>query len=134
MLAKELRPIAVPASAVPRATATSPSGCTACTPVGDAITGSEISCPSTEVACCRAGGRSAMCGGANRSSLNAATLSRSVRPFSVPATSDRYTDRGRCRRARRRASSTVSNHSRVLAIGLPRRPASPETLFWHSVL
>jgi hypothetical protein len=45
-----------------------------------------------------------------------------------------YTDLGRRRRARRRASSTVSNHSRVLAIGLPRRPTMPERLFWHSVL
>jgi len=88
LLAKALRPIAVPAPAVARATASSPSGCTACTPVGEAITGSEISWPSTEVACCRAEGRPAMCGGANRSSLKAATLSRSVRPFSVPATSD----------------------------------------------
>ena len=69
MLAKELRPTAVPASAVPRATPTSPSGWTACTPVGDAITGSEISCPSTDVACCLVAGKSAICGGVNRSSL-----------------------------------------------------------------
>ncbi len=55
MLPNELRPIAVPASAVPRATPTSPSGCTACTPVGDAITGSAISCPSTDVARSRVG-------------------------------------------------------------------------------
>ena len=55
-LANELSPIAVPASAAPRATATSPSGCTACTPVGDAITGSEMSCPSTEVAMAAGGG------------------------------------------------------------------------------
>ena len=105
---------------MPRATPASPSGCTACTPVGDAITGSAISCPSTEVARFRVAGRSAMCGGVNRSSLNAATLSWSVTPFSVPATSAMYTDLGRRRLALLRASSTVSNHSRVLAIGLPR--------------
>ena len=87
MLPNELRPMAVPASAVPRATPTSPSGCTACTPVGDAITGSAISCPSTDVASSLAAGRSATCGGVNRSSLNAARLSCSVTPFSVPATS-----------------------------------------------
>ena len=57
MLPNELRPIAVPASAVPLATPASPSGCTACTPVGDAITGSAISCPSTDVARSRAGGQ-----------------------------------------------------------------------------
>jgi mycofactocin system glycosyltransferase len=74
------------AAGEPRATATSPSGCTACTPVGDAITGREISWPSTDVAISLAAGRSAMCGGANRSSLKAAVLSRSVTPFSVPAT------------------------------------------------
>jgi hypothetical protein len=38
------------------------------------------------VAISLAAGRSAMCGGANRSSLKAAVLSRSVTPFSVPAT------------------------------------------------
>jgi hypothetical protein len=124
----------VPASADPRATPTSPSGCTACTPVGDAITGSEISCPSTVVASCLLAGRSATCGGENRSSLNAATLSRSVMPCSVPATSDRYTDRGRCRRARLRASATVSNHSRVLAIVYLAGSGCLKPSFWHSVL
>ena len=89
MLPNELRPIAVPASAVPRATPTSPSGCTAWTPVGDAITGSVISCPSTDVARSLVAGRFATRGGANRSSLNAATLSLRVTPFSVPATSAR---------------------------------------------
>jgi SAM-dependent methyltransferase len=118
--------MAVPASAAPRATPTSPSGCTACTPVGEAMTGSAISCPSTDVASCRVAGRSATCGGVNRSSLNAATLSRSVMPCSAPATSDRYTDLGRRRRARRRASATVSNHSRVLAIGTPSPGRPPE--------
>ena len=87
MLPNELRPIAVPASAVPRATPTSPSGCTACMPVGDTITGRAISCPRTEVARSRPAGRSAMCGGVNLSSLKAAILSWSVTPFSVPAIS-----------------------------------------------
>ena len=122
MLPNELRPIAVPASAVPRATPASPSGCTACTPVGDAITGSAISCPSTDVARSRAAGRFATCGGVNRSSLNTARLSWRVTPFSVPAISAMYTGLGSRRLALLRASSTVSNHSRVLAIGLPRAP------------
>ena len=39
MLANELSPMAVPRAAVARATATSPSGWTAWTPVGDTITG-----------------------------------------------------------------------------------------------
>ena len=39
----ELSPIAVPRAAAARATATSPSGWTACTPVGEMITGSAIS-------------------------------------------------------------------------------------------
>ena len=64
-----------------------------------------------------------MRGGANRSSPKAARLSWSVTPFSVPAISAMYTGRGRRRLARLRASSTVSNHSRVLAIGLPARAA-----------
>ena len=118
-LANELSPIAVPASAAPRATAISPSGCTACTPVGDAITGSEMSCPSTDVAVLRAAGRSAMRGGASPSSLKAATLSRRVVPFSLPASRARKTERGSRRRARGRASATVSNHSLVLANGPP---------------
>ena len=42
LLAKELSPIDVPRAAAARATATSPSGCTACTPVGEISTGSEI--------------------------------------------------------------------------------------------
>ena len=40
-------PITVPRAAAARATATSPSGCTACTPVGEMITGSEMSWPIT---------------------------------------------------------------------------------------
>ena len=75
-----------------------------------------------------------MRGGANRSSLNAARLSCRVTPFSDPATSAMYTGRGSRRLALRRASSTVSNHSRVLAIGLPRAPTvTPDGIFWHSV-
>ena len=50
LLANELRPIAVPRAAAARATATSPSGCTACTPVGEISTGSEIGWPITVVA------------------------------------------------------------------------------------
>ena len=50
LLANDDSPIAVPRAAAARATATSPSGCTACTPVGEIITGSEISCPITVVA------------------------------------------------------------------------------------
>ena len=53
LLANELRPIAVPRAAAARATATSPSGCTACTPVGEIITGSEIGWPMTVVASSR---------------------------------------------------------------------------------
>ena len=45
LLANELRLITVPRAAAARATATSPSGCTACTPVGEMITGSEIGWP-----------------------------------------------------------------------------------------
>ena len=37
--ANELSPRAVPRAAAARATATSPSGCTACTPAGEQITG-----------------------------------------------------------------------------------------------
>ena len=47
LLANELRPIAVPRAAAARATATSPSGWTACTPVGEMMTGNEIGWPIT---------------------------------------------------------------------------------------
>ncbi len=53
LLANELKLMTVPRAAVARATATSPSGCTACTPVGEMITGSEIGWPRTAVACWR---------------------------------------------------------------------------------
>ena len=42
LLANEERPIATPRAAAARATATSPSGCTACTPVGLISTGIDI--------------------------------------------------------------------------------------------
>lgn len=50
LLANDDRPIAVPRAAAACATATSPSGWTACTPVGETRTGSEMSCPITVVA------------------------------------------------------------------------------------
>ncbi len=107
--AKEDRPIAVPRAAAARATATSPSGWTACTPVGEISTGSEMSWPITVVAISLVAGRPATCG-ANPSSENAATLSRIVTPASAPATSAPYTSFGRCLLARRCATATVSNH------------------------
>jgi hypothetical protein len=88
LLANEDRPMAVSASAAALATATSPSGCTACTPVGEITTGKEMSMPITRVACSRVWGRFAMCG-RKPSSLNAFTLSSSVMPSSEPATSAR---------------------------------------------
>ncbi len=111
--ANEDSPIAVPRAAAARATATSPSGCTACTPVGEMSTGSEIGWPITVVAISRVAGRPATCG-ANPSSENASTLSAAVTPFSAPATSAPYTDLGRRLLARRCATATVSNH--LLAI------------------
>jgi hypothetical protein len=77
--------MAVPAAAAARATATPPSGLTACTPVGEMTTGDAIPWPSTEVACSRCCGRSARCG-RNPISPNARTLSSSVMPCSDPAT------------------------------------------------
>src|SRR3546814_15461884 len=56
LLANELSPMAVPRAAAARATATSPSGWTACTPVGEIITGMEIGWPITLVASSRGGG------------------------------------------------------------------------------
>ena len=117
LLANSLSPIAVPASRVPIATATSPSGCTACAPTGEAITGRPMSTPSTDVRRSRAAGRSASRGGAKRISPNAATLSARVTPASAPASSAMNTGRGSRRRARRRASATDSNQSRVEATG-----------------
>ena len=71
----------VPRAAAARATATSPSGCTACTPVGEMMTGSEMSWPMIVVDMDRAADIPATCG-ANPSSENAATLSRMVRQTS----------------------------------------------------
>src|ERR1700683_4838265 len=67
MLANELSPMAVPRAAAARATATSPSGCTACTPVGEMTTGNEISWPMILVVRSRLAARPAT-GGANPSS------------------------------------------------------------------
>ena len=86
LLANELSPIAVPRAAAALATATSPSGCTACTPVGEMITGSDISWPMTLVAISRLAESPTTCG-AKPSSLNALMLSLTVSPFSEPATS-----------------------------------------------
>ena len=86
LLAKELSPMMVPRLAAARATATSPSGCTACTPVGEMITGSEIGMPITVVDRSRSAWWPATCG-AKPSSPKAARLSSMVRPFSEPATS-----------------------------------------------
>ncbi len=84
-LANDDRPIAVPREAAARATATSPSGLTACTPVGEIMTGMEISWPMIVVARERSLGRSATCG-ANPSSRKAPVLSSRVTPASLPAT------------------------------------------------
>ncbi len=85
MLANELSPMAVPRAAAARATATSPSGCTACTPVGEMTTGNEISWPMTLVVRSRLAASPATWG-ANPSSPKAAMLSSSVVPRSEPAT------------------------------------------------
>ncbi|CAB4622271.1 unannotated protein [freshwater metagenome] len=61
-LPNELRPIGMPRFAAARATATSPSGCTACTPVGEMMTGIEMSRPKTEVFIERSACRPATCG------------------------------------------------------------------------
>ena len=86
LLANELRPITVSRAAAALATATSPSGWTACTPVGEMSTGSDIDCPITVVARLRSWWRPAVWG-AKPSSSNAATLSSVVSPRSEPATS-----------------------------------------------
>jgi hypothetical protein len=123
LLANSLSPIAVPASRVPSATATSPSGWTAWAPTGDAITGRLISVPRTVVRRSRLDGRSASRGGANLISPNAATLSARVAPASAPASSAMNTGRGSRRRAQRRASATDSNQSRVDAMSNSYHPS-----------
>src|ERR1700758_3370577 len=115
LLPNELSPTAVPRLAAARATATSPSGCTACTPVGEQSTGIDSSWPSTVTARSRLAGSPPTCG-VNPSSPNAATLSFSVAPCSEPATTDQYTDFGSCLLARRCATATVSNHLLLIAI------------------
>jgi hypothetical protein len=115
LLPNELSPTAVPRFAAARATATSPSGRTACTPVGEQITGMDTGWPSTVVARPRLAGSPPACG-VNPSSPNAATLSFSVAPCSDPATIDQYTDFGSCFLARRCATATVSNHPLLIAI------------------
>jgi hypothetical protein len=115
LLPNELTPTAVPRFAAARATATSPSGRTACTPVGEQITGMDTGWPSTVVARSRLAGSPPACG-VNPSSPNAATLSFSVAPCSDPATIDQYTDFGSCFLARRCATATVSNHPLLIAI------------------
>src|SRR6478752_1452867 len=93
LLANDDSPIAVPRAAAARATATSPSGWTACTPVGEIITGSERSCPITVVARSRFSSAPITCG-AKPSSVKASTLSATVTPLSLAATSELYTDFG----------------------------------------
>ena len=78
--------MAVPRAAAARATATSPSGCTAWTPVGEMRTGNETSWPMTLVVRSRLSASPATCG-ANPSSLKAVTLSSTVMPRSDPAIS-----------------------------------------------
>ncbi len=121
LLAKQLRPMTVPRAAAARATATSPSGWTAWTPVGEMTTGIEIGWPMTVVARSRSS-HSPATWGARPSSPKAATLSSTVRPFSDPATRARYTDVGRRRLARRWASATVSNQGLLMPAS---RPSSP---------
>ena len=94
LLANEDSPIAVPRAAAARATATSPSGWTACTPVGEITTGSEIFCPITVVARSRFSSAPMTCG-AKPSSAKASTLSATVTPFSLAANSAAYTGLGR---------------------------------------
>ena len=76
----------MPRAAAARATATSPSGCTAWTPVGEMTTGSEIGWPMIVVSIARSGWVPTTCG-AKPSSRNAAVLSSAVWPRSEPATS-----------------------------------------------
>ena len=86
LLANELRPITTPRAAAARATATSPSGCTAWTPVGEIITGIDIAWPITSVAMSRVADWPAVTG-RTPSSSKAARLSSIDAPRSVPAIS-----------------------------------------------
>ena len=87
LLANDDRPIAVPRAAAALATATSPSGSTACTPVGEMMTGSEISCPITVVARSRFSVAPTTCG-AKPNSAKDSTLSETVTPFSLAEIND----------------------------------------------
>jgi len=109
VLARPDKPRAVPRAAAARATPTSATGCTAWTPTGERITGNAMSTPMTVVDRSRSCARPATCG-AKPSSENAATLSSSVRPRSVPARIALNTELGSVRFARRSASATLSNH------------------------
>ena len=86
LLANEDSPMATPRAAAARATATSPSGWTACTPVGLIRTGIDIGWPMTVTPMFALVGQAAVCG-AKPSSANAARLSSTVSPRSEPATS-----------------------------------------------
>jgi hypothetical protein len=133
LLAREDRPIATPRAAAARATATSPSGWTAWTPVGLIRTGMDIGWPMTVTPMFRSPARPAVCG-AKPSSANAATLSSTVSPRSEPATSAPYTPLGRRFFARRCASATVSNHGFAivdLLVGPGHPGASSLGGRWH---
>src|ERR1700730_2988496 len=82
------------------------------------ITGRLTGWPMTVVARSRLADSPATCG-AKPSSLNALTLSLTVRPFSEPATSAPYTDLGRRFFARRCATATVSNHALAICLSSP---------------
>ena len=62
LLANELRPMGMPRFAAARAIATSPCGCTACTPVGEIMTGIDKFCPITVVDISRVLDKPATCG------------------------------------------------------------------------
>ncbi|CAB4677282.1 unannotated protein [freshwater metagenome] len=113
--ANELRPIGMPRFCAARAIATSPCGCTACTPVGEMMIGIPISWPMIVVFMVRSLESPATCGAKPRRS-NDARLSAVERPFSEPAINAPYTDLGKRFFARRCASATVSNH--VFDIGV----------------
>ena len=125
LLANDDNPIAIPRAAAARATATSPSGCTACTPVGEISTGIDTCWPSTVVLRSRCTDDPAICG-ANPSSANAASLSAIVLPRSEPAISAAYTVAGSRFFARRWATATDSNHRSAIRVPIPatRRPAA----------
>ena len=117
LLANEQSPIAVPRAAAARATATSPSGCTACTPVGEISTGSEIGWPITVVAISRVAGSPATCGAkpelGERGHVVADGDAR------LGAGDQRAVDRlGQPPLARRCATATVSNHLFAIASSL----------------